>query len=171
MQCDCDLPMSGERIYDCPNLPCRMTPSWCKLYQTKESYQAMWDSGKCLGKIDKQAAEQLAEQRASQSRGTGTELKRLLAKFGITPSGCRCNALAMLMDSRGTAWCRDNVNKLADDLRESAKERDWPLAWAMGPPAKLLVLYAIRLAETQEKNEPTSGCGKGCKKHSLSRGS
>ncbi len=44
--CNCQLPESGERIYDCERLNCRMTPGFCILYETREDYRRAWDEGR-----------------------------------------------------------------------------------------------------------------------------
>jgi len=78
--------------------------------------------------------------------GPGTELKKLLSRFGIGPKGCGCNARAAEMDQQGAAWCRKNIETIADWLAEQAKKRKLPFT-RLG--AKLLIRWAIRRAESQ----------------------
>lgn len=61
---------------------------------------------------------------AGERNGAGTELKKLLAKFGITATdNCRCNRRAGVMDRNGWEWCRDNVDTIVGWLREEAQAR------------------------------------------------
>jgi len=77
--------------------------------------------------------------------GPGTELKKLLSRFGIGPKGCGCNARAAEMNRLGPAWCRENIETIADWLAEQAKKRKLPFT-RLG--AKLLIRWAIRRAES-----------------------
>jgi len=50
MDCEvCKLPNSGERIYDCERLHCRMTPGWCELYIRDGVYHLAWEEGRGPG--------------------------------------------------------------------------------------------------------------------------
>lgn len=55
--------------------------------------------------------------------GVGTEIHKLIMKYGYDiPSGdCKCNARIRAMNTRGVAWCEDNVNRILRWLQESAK--------------------------------------------------
>jgi hypothetical protein len=76
--------------------------------------------------------------------GAGTELKKLLARFGIaTAPGCACNARAAEMDMNGIDWCASNVDAIVSWLREQANARGLPFLNAAG---RLLVRRAIRNA-------------------------
>jgi hypothetical protein len=67
------------------------------------------------------------------NEGPGTELKKLLAKIGITPkAGCKCLARAVEMDIRGCDWCADNVPTIVGWLREEATNRRLPFIDAAG---------------------------------------
>ena len=73
--------------------------------------------------------------------GPGTELKRLLARVGITASpDCACNARAAEMDRQGVDWCEANVETIVGWLREQATARGLPFFKAA---ARLLVRRAI----------------------------
>lgn len=73
--------------------------------------------------------------------GPGTELKKLLAKAGLTASpDCSCNARAAEMDARGCDWCEDNLDTIVGWLREQAQARGLPFLGAAG---RLLVRRAI----------------------------
>ena len=75
------------------------------------------------------------------SGGPGTELKRLLARVGITASpDCACNARAAEMDRQGVDWCEANVETIVGWLREQATARGLPFFKAA---ARLLVRRAI----------------------------
>jgi hypothetical protein len=76
--------------------------------------------------------------------GPGTELKKLLARFGIVPEpGCLCNARAFRMDTMGPEWCERHINVIVTWLGEEAARRNLPFI-RLG--AKILVLRAIRNA-------------------------
>ena len=49
MTCPCELPNGDKRIYFCEHLQTKMTPNWCKLYQTKDSYRIAWEEGRGPG--------------------------------------------------------------------------------------------------------------------------
>ena len=61
--------------------------------------------------------------------GPGTELKKLLRRFGIeaTPN-CKCNARAAEMNRRGADWCRENIETIVGWLREEAHLRRLPFS-------------------------------------------
>ena len=47
--CPCDLPGSERQIFLCVRLGCRMTPHFCHLYQTNDSYRNAWNEGRGPG--------------------------------------------------------------------------------------------------------------------------
>lgn len=84
----------------------------------------------------------------------GSELKKLLAAFGVIPAkGCNCAAWATMMNARGLAWCRANVALLAQMMTREAQQRGWPLPERlMGAGARSLVRLAIwRSSRTHQK--------------------
>jgi hypothetical protein len=81
--------------------------------------------------------------------GPGTELKKMLAKIGITATPtCSCNARAQTMDTNGIQWCKDNTDTIVSWLREEATKRGLPFVDLAG---KIIVKRAISLAEKAEK--------------------
>ena len=57
----------------------------------------------------------------------GTELKKLLGRFGIqAESGCPCESRANEMDRQGCDWCEANVPTIVGWLREEATKRGLP---------------------------------------------
>lgn len=74
----------------------------------------------------------------------GTELKSLLARFGITATPtCSCNARAAVMDERESSepgWCEAHLDEIVGWLREEAAKRGLPFLDAAG---RLLVRRAI----------------------------
>lgn len=81
--------------------------------------------------------------------GVGTELKKLLAKIGITATPtCSCNKRAQFMDEQGIDWCKENIDLIVSWLREESEKRRLPFVDFAG---KLLVKRAISLAEKAEK--------------------
>lgn len=86
-----------------------------------------------------------AKYRAPARPGTGTELKALLSKIGITASStCSCNAKAEIMNRQGIAWCEENVETICDWLQEEATKRKLPFVRLAG---KALIHLAIRRAK------------------------
>jgi hypothetical protein len=73
--------------------------------------------------------------------GPGTELKKLLARIGITATpDCSCNARAAEMDRQGVEWCEANIDTIVGWLREQAEARGLPFLDIAG---RLLVRRAI----------------------------
>ena len=76
--------------------------------------------------------------------GPGTELKKLLARVGITASpDCSCNARAAEMDRREQetpGWCEANLDTIVGWLREQAEARGLPFLDIAG---RMLVRRAI----------------------------
>lgn len=73
--------------------------------------------------------------------GPGTELKALLAKFGIHASPtCGCNAMAQRMNEWGEESL-DHIDEIVDVMQETAKKRGLPFIRAVGAQ---LVKTAVR---------------------------
>jgi hypothetical protein len=83
--------------------------------------------------------------------GPGTELKKLLARIGITATpSCSCNARARLMDeneAREPGWCEQNLDTIVGWLREEATKRGLPFVDMAG---RMLVKRAIKNARKAE---------------------
>jgi hypothetical protein len=78
--------------------------------------------------------------------GPGTELARLLKRFGIEPTPtCLCRAKAAEMDAWGPDECEkpEQMEEVISVMREEAKARGLPFLDAAG---RLLVKRAIRNA-------------------------
>lgn len=76
-----------------------------------------------------------------ETKGPGTEMKKLLAKIGITSTpDCQCNARARHMDEQGPEWCEQNMDEIIGWLREEAEKRKLPFVDFAG---RLLVKKAI----------------------------
>ena len=83
----------------------------------------------------------LPESPATPAHGPGTELKKLLARVGITATpDCSCNARAAEMDRQGVEWCEANIDTIVGWLREQAEARGLPFLDMAG---RLLVRRAI----------------------------
>lgn len=101
--------------------------------------------------LQKDKAVAAAAKPQAPEEGPGTELKKMLAKIGITASPtCSCNTRARIMNEKGTQWCRDNLDTIVGWLREEATKRGLPFVDVAG---KLLVKRAISLAEKAEKKK------------------
>lgn len=85
------------------------------------------------------------------THGPGTELKKLLARIGITSTpSCSCNARARLMDeneAREPGWCEQNIDTIVGWLREEAAKRGLPFVDMAG---RMLVKRAIKNARKAE---------------------
>jgi len=91
--------------------------------------------------------------RSSVVSGPGSQLKRLLQRLGIYPSGeCFCAAHAAVMDAKGVPWCKENVDRIVGWMRSEATTRKMPF---MDWPARLLVKRAIKLAAAAQKVSST----------------
>jgi hypothetical protein len=65
-----------------------------------------------------------AERPAAPECGTGTELKKLLARIGIVAKpGCKCHWRAAEMDRQGPDWCTANLSTITGWLRQEYKAR------------------------------------------------
>ena len=75
-------------------------------------------------------------------RGPGTEMKKLLKKFGIMASpNCSCNARANMMDEWGPDVCETKMDLIVGWLREEASKRKLPFVDMAG---RMLIKRAIR---------------------------
>ena len=73
--------------------------------------------------------------------GPGTELGKLLDRFGFKPAaGCNCKKHIVEMNANGPQWCADNIDTILGWLREEAQRAGYPFT-ELG--AKLLILRAI----------------------------
>lgn len=80
------------------------------------------------------------------SAGPGTQLSRLLRKFGINPTPtCQCRAKAAEMDAWGPDECEkpERIEEVLGVMREEAKARGLPFLDAAG---RMLIRRAIRNA-------------------------
>lgn len=96
------------------------------------------------GKVFTRPCDQYRASQSSFIGGPGTELKKLLKKFGIeaTPT-CSCNSKAALMDKKEASdpgWCEKNLNTIVGWLKEEANKRGLPFVDLAG---KILVKRAI----------------------------
>ncbi len=83
--------------------------------------------------------------------GTGTELKNLIAKFGLKPGlNCKCGQHIREMDAKGVEWCEENIKIITEWLREEAQRANLPFT-EIG--AKLLIKRAISNAKKKQKGE------------------
>lgn len=83
------------------------------------------------------------------SAGPGTELKKLLALFGIHPDGdCPCNKYATQMNLWGPDECIARIDEICGWLQDAARERGLPFA---APLARTLVRRAVRNARVSFK--------------------
>lgn len=102
---------------------CQPLSYWIEQSRTQETQGVAVDASEAVG------------------HGPGTELKKLLARVGITSTpDCSCNARAAEMDRNGIEWCAANESLIVGWLREQANARGLPFIDAAG---RLLVRRAI----------------------------
>jgi len=83
---------------------------------------------------------------SAKTHGPGTELSKLLKRFGIEPSpACGCRRMASAMDAWGPDECEkpERIEEVLAVMREEATKRGLPFLDAAG---RLLVKRAIRNA-------------------------
>ena len=96
---------------------------------------------------------------AKPQSGPGTELKKLLAKVGITATpNCSCNARARTMDANGCEWCEAHLDEIVGWLREEATKRGLPFLDAAG---RVLVRRAISNARRESARAPQAATAEG----------
>lgn len=84
--------------------------------------------------------------------GVGTNLSETLKKLGFEQTeGCSCRALKMLYDNNGPLWCRENVERIIDDLYKQAESRKKTHLF-FRPVVKVMVYRAIWQAEKDMKS-------------------
>ena len=89
---------------------------------------------------------------AVPTHGPGTELSRLLKRFGIEPTPtCQCRAKAAEMDRWGPDECErpERIEEVVAVMREEANARGLPFLDAVG---RLLVKRAIKNARRAAAN-------------------
>jgi hypothetical protein len=95
------------------------------------------------------------------ARGVGTHLKDLIhGLLGVKTGGCGgCKQLLEDMDSKGAQWVRDNIAKIAPQIRNNAKKnKDWRARIAahipgVNRPIVALVFLAIKRHEDEVATE------------------
>lgn len=84
------------------------------------------------------------------TRGPGAELKKLLARIGITATpNCKCNARVKHMDAmeaQEPGWCERNIDTVVGYLREAAADRGLPFLDVAG---RVLVRRAVSNARKE----------------------
>lgn len=122
---------------------------WVTLCQTRPEYFKQWEEGRGPGH-PKQNNPVLVVPHIMRD-GVGTELKVLLAKFGIiAQGGCSCDRRANEMNARGIDWCKSHVSTIVGWLEQEARQRKLPFVKTVGA---ILVKRAIRNAERVDVNK------------------
>jgi len=80
-------------------------------------------------------------------RGPGTELHKMLAKFGILMrAGCRCRGRMVQMNKWGCEGCEANIETIVEWMKEEAAARGLPYLSTVG---RMLVRRAIHNARKE----------------------
>ena len=122
--------------------PSRTARSNCLPTMTAEELQAMRDR---FSEMIERSGTPSLPPTAKQS-GPGTELSKLLKRFGIEPTPtCACRAKAAQMDAWGPDECSkpERIEEVVAVMREEAKARSLPFIDAAG---RVLVRRAIKNA-------------------------
>ena len=84
--------------------------------------------------------------------GVGKELKRLLKRVGITPTGqCNCEQRAALMDQEGPDWCEQNLDTIVRWLQEESEKRALPLRLVSKLPFLIPGIVKRAIRNTRKK--------------------
>ena len=92
------------------------------------------------------------------SSGPGTELSKLLKRFGIEPTPtCACRAKAAEMDAWGADECSkpERIEEVVAVMHAEAKARNLPFIDAIG---RMLVKRAISNARRNATKPPFESC-------------
>lgn len=102
----------------------------------------VWLSDEAFDRIRRQYDKgRSAGARPARPPGPGSQLKSLLAKFGIHASPtCKCNSMARKMDAWGPDESLNHLEEIVDVMQETAEKRGLPF---LRTAAKLLVRRAI----------------------------
>jgi hypothetical protein len=141
MNCNFDndsmaCPVCGKRG------PSRKAKSNCLPTITAEELQAL------SGRFSEMAGRR-GDALAAQTHGPGTELSKLLKRFGIEPTPtCQCRAKAAEMDAWGCDECSkpERIEEVVAVMREEAKARGLPFVDMAG---RVLVRRAISNARKE----------------------
>ena len=80
----------------------------------------------------------------SSTGGVGTEIKKILARFGITATpNCSCNRNAKLADQWGPDECEKRADEIIGWMRAEATKRRLPF---FDPVGRMILRRAIRAA-------------------------
>lgn len=83
----------------------------------------------------------------SMVRGPGTELHKLLGRFGMhMKKGCACKARMVQMNKWGCNGCEENIETIVEWLKEEAANRKLPYLSTVG---RMLVRRAISNARKE----------------------
>lgn len=133
----CDLqPNEQANLWECPN--CNQNPlnvNAKRVCKTVDSRRAI---------VTYHPSSQAGDQVTPDGVDVGTELKRLLKRFGfVAKPGCICNERAQLMNDRGAHWCEKHKEEIVDWLEEEATRSRLPFIRRFG---MWIVKRAIRNA-------------------------
>lgn len=87
----------------------------------------------------------------TNDEGPGTELHRILAKFGFRMKpGCGCRQHIREMNQRGWRWCEQNQETIVGWLQAEARRRRLPFSTLA---ARAMVRRAIHRAKKIRRSE------------------
>lgn len=90
---------------------------------------------------------------AAQKHGPGTELKNILANFGIHHTGnCRCMFYVAEMNRNGIQWTRDNLDYIARHMEQEVSQRGWKLPYLRHGAAVLVRLALWKTTHVLRKH-------------------
>jgi hypothetical protein len=120
-------------------------PAWFKLCQKSEKHWQAWEAGHGVGQR-RGAGKPL---QPTRRRGPGTELSKMLKRFGIEyVPGCKCADHARQMDLWGPDGCERQIQTIVGWLRKESEKRGLPFVEFA---AKHLVQRAINRARRAQE--------------------
>lgn len=155
---DRPVPTNERACHECgrlpvpsPDSPNRLVVSlaYCEIRkQSQEEADEFFQ--RFLPQLDRKAL--LRQMTQEKAAGPGTELKRLLARCGITVTPtCKCNQRAKIMNLNGPDWCEANIAIIVGWMQEEARKRKLPCPAMV---ARLIIRRAIsksRRGQSEEK--------------------
>ena len=101
----------------------------------------IWLSESAYANLRKKYSPDAKPAAKAEPNGPGSQLKALLAKFGIHSSPtCKCNSMARKMDAWGPDESLNHLEEIVDVMEETAQKRGLPF---IRTAARLLVRRAI----------------------------
>lgn len=141
-----------EFPFYCERHKVRKSARWVRYCQTRDGFWEAWEDGHGPGQFKDGHQPQRRNRKGKARTGPGTELKKILAKFGIfSKGGCHCKQMAAFMDLWGPDGCEEKMPRILEHLKTEADKRNLGIIYSEWIVEKL-VRWAIRRARKKEKS-------------------